>query len=129
MRCGPPTAATAAHRCRYPPHTAKIGSPGVQTFNGTAQPDHRATHPLLVTNARFTQDAEAAAARYEISLVDRTALRTWAIFGKPLELDRRPTSPPRRTLQLSLNSVPPDRFVISWSKFFAGSAGSCSRRR
>jgi restriction endonuclease Mrr len=67
--------------------SAKIGSPEVQTFNGTARPDHRATHPLMVTNARFTQDAEAAAARYGIALVDRTALRTWATFGKPLELD------------------------------------------
>ncbi|MGW0886347.1 restriction endonuclease [Streptomyces sp. NPDC002671] len=67
--------------------SAKIGSPEVQTFNGTARPDHRATHPIMVTNARFTQAAEAAAARYGIALVDRTALRTWATCGKPLELD------------------------------------------
>ncbi|MFF9218861.1 restriction endonuclease [Streptomyces viridosporus] len=66
--------------------SAKIGSPEVQMFNGTARPDHRATHPLMVTNTRFTQDAEAAAARYGITLVDSTALRTWATFGKPLEL-------------------------------------------
>ncbi|MFJ3309633.1 restriction endonuclease [Streptomyces sp. NPDC086549] len=68
--------------------SAKIGSPEVQTFNGTARPDHQATHPLMVTNARFTQDAEAAAARYGILLVDSGALRTWATFGKPLELPR-----------------------------------------
>ncbi|GAA2239265.1 restriction endonuclease [Streptomyces nogalater] len=67
--------------------SAKIGSPEVQTFNGTARPDHQATHPLMVTNARFTQDAEQAAARYGIALVDRTALRSWATFGRPLELD------------------------------------------
>ncbi|MGV9350166.1 restriction endonuclease [Streptomyces spiralis] len=67
--------------------SAKIGSPEVQMLKGTARPDHRATHPLMVTNARFTQDAEAAAARYGIALVDSTALRTWATFGKPLELD------------------------------------------
>jgi restriction endonuclease Mrr len=66
--------------------SAKIGSPEVQTFNGTAGPDHRATHPLMVTNARFTQDAEQAAARYGIALVDRTALRSWATFGRPLDL-------------------------------------------
>jgi HJR/Mrr/RecB family endonuclease len=67
--------------------SAKIGSPEVQTFNGTARPDHRATHPIVVTNVHFTQEAEAAAARYGIALVDRTALRTWATFGKPLKLE------------------------------------------
>ncbi|MFF3978332.1 restriction endonuclease [Streptomyces sp. NPDC001828] len=66
--------------------SAKIGSPDVQTFNGTARPDHQATHPLMVTNARFTKEAEAAAARYGITLVDNGALRTWATHGKPLEL-------------------------------------------
>jgi HJR/Mrr/RecB family endonuclease len=66
---------------------AKIGSPDVQMFNGTARPDHRATHPLMVTNARFTLEAEAAAARYGIALVDRAALRTWATFGRALDLD------------------------------------------
>ncbi|MFD7603159.1 restriction endonuclease [Streptomyces mirabilis] len=69
--------------------SAKIGSPEVQTFNGTARPDHQATHPIMVTNARFTQDAEAAAARYGILLVDSGVLRTWATFGKPLELPRQ----------------------------------------
>lgn len=69
--------------------SAKIGSPGVQTFNGTARPDHQATHPLMVTNVQFTQDAEAAASRYGILLVDSAALRTWATYGKPLELPRQ----------------------------------------
>lgn len=68
--------------------SAKIGSPEVQTFNGTARPDHRATHPIMVTNAHFTREAEAAAARYGIALVDRTALRMWATFGRPLKLAR-----------------------------------------
>ncbi|WP_369148823.1 restriction endonuclease [Streptomyces sp. R44] len=63
---------------------AAIGVVDVQTFNGTARPDHRATHPLMVTNARFTAQAEAAAARYGITLMDRSALRVWATFGKPL---------------------------------------------
>ncbi|MFF3639475.1 restriction endonuclease [Streptomyces sp. NPDC002250] len=67
--------------------SAKIGSPDVQRFNGTARPDHRATHPLMVTNARFTLEAEAAAARYDIALVDRAALRAWATFGRPLDLN------------------------------------------
>ncbi|MFF8375455.1 restriction endonuclease [Streptomyces sp. NPDC015661] len=65
---------------------AAIGVSDVQTFNGTARPDHRATHPLMVTNARFTAQAEAAAARYGIRLMDRGALRAWATFGKPLGL-------------------------------------------
>lgn len=66
--------------------SAAIGVPDVQTFNGTARPDHRATHPLMVTNARFTAQAEAAAARYGITLMDGGALRAWATFGKPLRL-------------------------------------------
>ncbi|MFF9221463.1 hypothetical protein [Streptomyces viridosporus] len=41
----------------------------------------------MVTNACFTREAEAAAARYGIALVDSTVLRTWATFGKPLELN------------------------------------------
>ncbi|MCQ1579345.1 restriction endonuclease [Streptomyces parvus] len=66
--------------------SAAIGAPDVQAFNGTARPDHDATHPIMVTNTRFTVHAERAAARYGIALVDSTALRAWATFGKPLEL-------------------------------------------
>ncbi|MFD9872686.1 restriction endonuclease [[Kitasatospora] papulosa] len=66
--------------------SAAIGAPDVQAFNGTARPDHDATHPIMVTNARFTAHAEEAAARYGIALVDSMALRAWATFGKPLEL-------------------------------------------
>ncbi|MFE3144896.1 restriction endonuclease [Streptomyces scopuliridis] len=66
--------------------SAAIGAPDVQTFNGTARPDHHATHALMVTNTRFTAHAKAAAARYGIALVDSGALRAWATFGKPLEL-------------------------------------------
>ncbi|WP_327436452.1 restriction endonuclease (plasmid) [Streptomyces sp. NBC_01201] len=66
--------------------SAAIGAPAVQTFNGTARPDHQATHPIMVTNARFTAQAEEAAARYRIALVDSVALRAWATFGRPIEL-------------------------------------------
>ncbi|RAS21838.1 restriction endonuclease [Streptomyces avidinii] len=66
--------------------SAAIGAPDVQAFNGTARPDHDATHPIMVTNTRFTTHAEEAAARYGIALVDSVALRAWATFGKPLQL-------------------------------------------
>jgi hypothetical protein len=39
----------------------------------------------MATSASFTRDAEAA--RYDIALVDSTMLRTWATFGKRLELN------------------------------------------
>lgn len=65
---------------------AAIGAPDVQAFNGTARPDHDATHPVMVTNTRFTAHAEETAARYGIALVDGVALRAWATFGKPFEL-------------------------------------------
>ncbi len=63
-----------------------IGVQAVQIFHGTARPDHRATHPVMVTNARFTAHAEAAAARCGIALADGLALRAWATFGRPFEL-------------------------------------------
>ncbi|MFJ8871187.1 restriction endonuclease [Streptomyces sp. NPDC102473] len=66
--------------------SAAIGAPAVQAFNGKPCPDHDATHPVMVTNTRFTAHAEAAAARYGIALVDGVALRAWATFGKPFEL-------------------------------------------
>ncbi|MFJ9917683.1 restriction endonuclease [Streptomyces rubiginosohelvolus] len=66
--------------------SAAIGAPDVQAFNGTARPGHDATHPITVTNTRFTVHAEKAAARYGIASVDSVALRAWATFGKRLEL-------------------------------------------
>lgn len=55
-----------------------VGSKEVQTFNGTAQPEHGASLALMVGLNGFTKTAAQFAARHDITLVDRAALQSWA---------------------------------------------------
>ncbi|WP_229074287.1 restriction endonuclease [Actinoplanes sp. DH11] len=59
-------------------YSAKVGSPEVQRFAGTARHIHDADVALLVTNNYLTVQAAAVARRCHISVVDRDALGLWA---------------------------------------------------
>lgn len=54
-----------------------IGSRDVQTFNGTARPEHRAAVPIVVGLNGFTTPAAAFAARQQLHLIDRERLARW----------------------------------------------------
>ncbi|MFI9325069.1 restriction endonuclease [Kitasatospora aureofaciens] len=55
-----------------------VGSRDVQTFNGTARPEHGADVPVMVGLNGFTADARAFAARHDLILVGRKVLKRWA---------------------------------------------------
>ncbi|MEV7930569.1 restriction endonuclease [Kitasatospora sp. NPDC088779] len=55
-----------------------VGSRDVQTFNGTARPEHGADVPVMVGLNGFTADARAFAARHDLVLVGRKVLKRWA---------------------------------------------------
>ena len=59
-------------------YSAKVGSPEVQRFAGTARHIHDADVALLVTNNYLTAQATDVARRCHISVVDRDALGLWA---------------------------------------------------
>ncbi|MEU5810988.1 restriction endonuclease [Streptomyces sp. NPDC047718] len=62
----------------------KVGSPEIQTLNGTARPQHRADIVVAVTNGTFTKPATDFAHDHEIHLVDQDRLNRWAHWGEPL---------------------------------------------
>ncbi|MEU3408930.1 restriction endonuclease [Streptomyces sp. NPDC006670] len=62
----------------------KVGSPEIQTLNGTARPQHRADIVVAVTNGTFTKPAADFARDHEIHLVDQARLNRWARWGEPL---------------------------------------------
>lgn len=78
-----------------------VGTPDLQTLNGTARPVHRAHVVVLVTNGRFTRTAFPWGRQQRIHLVDRNLLAQWAAGAQPLWelLDRLP--PPRQASELS----------------------------
>lgn len=55
-----------------------VGSREVQTFNGTARPEHRGDVVTMVGLNGFTAPAADFSARHDITLVDRSALERWA---------------------------------------------------
>ncbi|WP_432095708.1 restriction endonuclease [Streptomyces sp. bgisy100] len=61
-----------------------LGSPVIQTLNGTARPVHNADIVIAVTNASFTTPAHKLAAEQEIHLLFGEQLRKWATWGVPL---------------------------------------------
>ncbi|MFE6153636.1 restriction endonuclease [Streptomyces sp. NPDC057889] len=61
-----------------------LGSPVIQTLNGTARPVHNADIVIAVTNASFTTPAHELAAEQDIHLLFGERLRTWATWGVPL---------------------------------------------
>ncbi|MFF1593074.1 restriction endonuclease [Streptomyces sp. NPDC058286] len=61
-----------------------LGSPVIQTLNGTARPVHNANIVIAVTNASFTTPAHELAAEQDIHLLFGERLRTWSTWGVPL---------------------------------------------
>lgn len=62
----------------------KVGSPDIQTLNGTARPQHNADIVVAVTNGSFTKPASDFAHTHEIHLLDQARLKRWATWGEPL---------------------------------------------
>ncbi|MER7847406.1 restriction endonuclease [Kitasatospora sp. NPDC096077] len=63
-------------QCKH--YNKPVGSRDVQTFNGTARPEHGADVPVMIGLNGFTRDAAAFAARHDLILVDRRTLTSWA---------------------------------------------------
>ncbi|MDX3523691.1 restriction endonuclease [Streptomyces scabiei] len=61
-----------------------LGSPVIQTLNGTARPVHLADIVIAVTNSSFTSPAHELAAKQDIHLLFGSRLRMWATWGVPL---------------------------------------------
>ncbi|WP_191971744.1 restriction endonuclease [Streptomyces luteolifulvus] len=55
-----------------------VGSKEVQTFNGTARPEHGAHHPIMIGLSGFTRPATDFGARHGIVLLGRPELKRWA---------------------------------------------------
>nr|AAO50115.1 putative membrane protein [Streptomyces violaceoruber] len=62
----------------------KVGSPDIQTLNGTARPEHHADIVVAVTNGTFTKPAADFARTHDIHLLCRAGLQRWATWGEPL---------------------------------------------
>lgn len=63
-------------QCKH--YARPVGSKEVQTFNGTARPEHKAHHPIMIGLNGFTQPAADFAARHGIVLLGRPELKRWA---------------------------------------------------
>ncbi|MFG3532778.1 restriction endonuclease [Streptomyces sp. NPDC047917] len=74
----------------------KVGSPDMQTLNGTARPEHKADIVVAVTNGTFTKPASDFAYTHDIHLLDQERLQRWATWGEPL----------LSVLQISTNTHP-----------------------
>lgn len=61
--------------------TAKVGSPEVQRFAGTARIVHHADIALMITTTTYTAPAEKLAQKAGIVLVNRVLLAEWARTG------------------------------------------------
>lgn len=59
-------------------YAQRVGSKDVQTFNGTARPEHDADVALIIGLNGFTGPARDFASRHGIALVDRAGLEDWA---------------------------------------------------
>jgi len=55
-----------------------VGSQAVQTFNGTARPEHGADVAVMVALNGFSRPAADFAARHDITLLTREGLKQWA---------------------------------------------------
>ncbi|WP_308311055.1 restriction endonuclease [Streptomyces sp. GbtcB6] len=56
-------------------------STNVQTFNGTARPEHPADVPVMITNGSFSEPAREFARDHAIHLVGSRELERWASGG------------------------------------------------
>ncbi|WP_424864037.1 restriction endonuclease [Streptomyces sp. MMS24-I29] len=72
-------------QCKHrQPGGRPLGSPVIQTLNGTARPVHKADIVIAVTNASFTNPAHDLAGKQDIHLLFGPRLRKWATWGVPL---------------------------------------------
>jgi restriction system protein len=72
-------------QCKHrQPGGRPLGSPVIQTLNGTARPVHKADIVVAVTNASFTTPAHELAREQDIHLLFGQHLRKWATWGIPL---------------------------------------------
>ncbi|MER5747166.1 restriction endonuclease [Streptomyces sp. NPDC002225] len=62
----------------------KVGSPDIQTLNGTARPEHHADVVVAITNGTFTKPASEFASNHDIHLLDEARLKRWGTWGEPL---------------------------------------------
>ncbi|MFE5199888.1 restriction endonuclease [Streptomyces sp. NPDC056601] len=62
----------------------KVGSPDIQTLNGTARPEHKADIVVAVTNGSFTKPATDFARSHDIHLLSQSGLKRWATWGESL---------------------------------------------
>ncbi|WP_343244976.1 restriction endonuclease [Streptomyces sp. SID14478] len=61
-----------------------VGTPDLQTLNGTGRPVHKGDVVVLVTNGRISAPAREFARQQRLHLVDRSLLEQWARGRRPL---------------------------------------------
>ncbi|MGW4551819.1 restriction endonuclease [Streptomyces violaceorubidus] len=75
---------------------AAVGTPELQTLNGTGRPVHGGDVVVMVTNGRISVPARDFARQQRLHVVDRRVLEQWARGGRPL-WEILPGVPPSRT--------------------------------
>ncbi|MFI6266935.1 restriction endonuclease [Micromonospora sp. NPDC051006] len=71
-------------QCKRQSLNNRVGSAAIQRFAGTCRDIHGGEICMLVTNSHFTAgDGVRIARQLDITLVDRTALETWAWTRRP----------------------------------------------
>ncbi|MFJ5926572.1 restriction endonuclease [Kitasatospora sp. NPDC092948] len=71
-------------QCKHTSVNARVGTPDLQRFKGTAWDVHSADVALVVTNSGFSRNAKAFAAEHNFQLAGDTAMWRWAYLGDPL---------------------------------------------
>ncbi|MFM9555769.1 restriction endonuclease [Streptomyces caniscabiei] len=92
------------HR-RHGERGAAVGTPELQTLNGTGRPVHKADVVVMVTNGRITQPGRTFARQQRLHLVDRQLLSSWAAGSRPL-WDLLSALPPPRRPSASYGELP-----------------------
>ncbi|MCN9242312.1 restriction endonuclease [Streptomyces sp. RY43-2] len=77
-----------------------VGTPDLQTLNGTGRPVHGGDVVVMVTNGRISQPAREFARQQRLHLVDRRVLEQWARGQRPLWEILPAVPPPRRPPRL-----------------------------
>ncbi|WP_329167530.1 restriction endonuclease (plasmid) [Streptomyces sp. NBC_01717] len=77
-----------------------VGTPELQTLNGTGRPVHGGDVVVMVTNGRISGPARDFARQQRLHLVDRRVLEQWARGARPLWEILPAVPPPRKPPQL-----------------------------
>ncbi|MFJ8804321.1 restriction endonuclease [Streptomyces sp. NPDC102487] len=77
-----------------------VGTPDLQTLNGTGRPVHGGDIVVMVTNGRISQPARDFARSQRLHLVDRRLLDRWARGRRPLWEILPSVPPPRKAPRL-----------------------------